>query len=51
MLGSAFDEFTDAKDDYYPPKLRNQIDKVNLPRPTRRQQRRVPLRVRPSQQA
>lgn len=29
MLGSAFDAFTDAKEDYYPPKLREQIDKVN----------------------
>ncbi len=29
MLGSAFDALTDAKDDYYPAKLRDQIDKVN----------------------
>ena len=29
MLGSAFDALTDANDDYYPAKLRDQIDKVN----------------------
>lgn len=29
MLGSAFDEHTDAKDDLYPEALRDQIDKVN----------------------
>ena len=29
MLGSAFDAFTDAKDDYYPAELRDEIDAVN----------------------
>ncbi len=29
MLGSAFDAFTDVKDDYYPPALREKIDTVN----------------------
>ncbi len=29
MLGSAFDAFTDAKEDYYPTRLRPEIDKVN----------------------
>ncbi len=29
MLGSAFDAFTDAKDDYYPAELRDEIDTVN----------------------
>jgi putative glutathione S-transferase len=29
MLGSAFDAFTDAQDDYYPAELRDEIDAVN----------------------
>ncbi len=29
MLGSAFDAFTDAREDYYPPELRDEIDAVN----------------------
>ena len=29
MMNSAFDAFTDIRDDYYPAKLRDQIDKVN----------------------
>ena len=29
MLGSAFDAFTDAHEDYYPPQLRDEIDAVN----------------------
>ncbi len=29
MLNSEFDAFTDVQDDYYPAKLRDQIDKVN----------------------
>ena len=31
MFNSAFDEFTDAKTDYYPEKLRVKIDKINQP--------------------
>jgi putative glutathione S-transferase len=29
MLNSAFDKFTDAKTDYYPPALRAEIDRIN----------------------
>jgi glutathionyl-hydroquinone reductase len=29
MLNSAFDAFTDAKTDYYPPSLRGEIDRIN----------------------
>ena len=31
MLNSAFDEFTEVKTDYYPPRLRKAIDKINEP--------------------
>jgi putative glutathione S-transferase len=29
MLNSAFDQFTDAREDYYPPALRGEIDAIN----------------------
>ena len=46
MLNSAFDAWGDARIDFYPEALREEIDRVNARRLPGDQQRRLPRRLR-----